>query len=274
MSSRVSGGLSVSVKSAPGWTSSVCAASPVPLGKHIIEMPLCTIVGAGLGLGASLTRKFAHQGYHVAIMARRPQILEAIVQQQEAGRGSCRSFPVDAAHVTAVRGAFRAVAEWAGETDVLIYNAAVFSECLASRLTARRMAADMAVNLGGALSAIGQVLPAMRRRRQGTILLTGGSLAFDPIPAWTALGATKAALRNFSIALGKEVRADNVRVAIVEICGPIEPGGFFDPDRIAETYWSVHTENTEVFLQEIIYGPDKVSRLPMGHAPNAASGGR
>lgn len=234
-------------------------------------MPLCTIVGAGLGLGASLTRRFARQGYHVAIMARRREILESILQQEGTSRGTCRSFPVDAARAKSVRGAFRAVADWAGETDVLIYNAAVFSECLASKLTARRMALDMAVNLGGALSAVGQVLPAMRRRRQGTILLTGGSLAFDPMPAWAALGASKAALRNFSMALGKEVQADRVRVAIVQICGRIEPGGFFDPDRIAETYWSVHTEDSEVSQQEIIYGPDKVSRYPMGSAPNAAT---
>jgi NAD(P)-dependent dehydrogenase (short-subunit alcohol dehydrogenase family) len=115
------------------------------------------------------------------------------------------------------------------------------------------MAADMAVNLGGALSAIGQVLPAMRRRRQGTILLTGGSLAFDPVPAWAALGASKAALRNFSLALGQEVRPDGVHVAMVQICGRIEPGGFYDPDRIAETYWSLHNAKSEALRGEIIY---------------------
>jgi NADP-dependent 3-hydroxy acid dehydrogenase YdfG len=111
----------------------------------------------------------------------------------------------------------------------------------------------MAVNLGGALSAIGQVLPTMRRRGRGTILLTGGSLAFDPLPAWAALGASKAALRNFSLALGQEVRPDGVHVAMVQICGRIEPGGFYDPDRIAETYWSLHNDESEALRGEIIY---------------------
>lgn len=235
-------------------------------------MPLCTIVGAGLGLGASLARRFARQGYQIAVMARRHEILESIVQQVGTERGICRSFVVDASRATSVRGAFRAVADWGGETDVLIYNAAAFDECLASNLTARRMAADMAVNLGGALNTIGRVLPAMRRHRRGTILLTSGSLAFDPLPAWAALGASKAALRNYSMALGKEVAADNVRVAIVEICGRIEPGGFFDPDRIADAYWSAHADTSEASMQEIIYGPGKVSRFPMGCALSLREG--
>jgi short-subunit dehydrogenase len=219
-------------------------------------MSLCTIVGAGLGLGASLMRRFAREDYRVAILGRRPEILESVLHSEPTRRGNCRSFVADAARPKSIVDAFRAVTDWAGETDVLIYNAAVLKERLASKLTAGHMAADMAVNLGGALSAIGQVLPAMRRRGQGTILLTGGSLAFDPMPSWAALGASKAALRNFSLALGQEVRPDGVHVAMVQICARIELGGFFDPDRIADTYWFLHNGKPEAFQEEIIYKPE------------------
>jgi len=219
-------------------------------------MSLCTIVGAGLGLGASLMRRFARENYRVAILGRRPEILDAVLDTEPTSRPNCRGFVADAARPRSLVDAFRAVTDWAGETDVLIYNAAVLKGRLASKLTAGHMAADMAVNLGGALSAIGQVLPAMRQRGKGTILLTGGSLAFDPIPAWAALGASKAALRNFSLALGQEVRPDGVRVAMVQICGRIEPGGFFDPDRIADAYWSLHNGKPEAFQEEIIYKPE------------------
>jgi short-subunit dehydrogenase len=216
-------------------------------------MSLCTIVGAGLGLGASLMRRFAREDCRVAILGRRAEMLESVLQSEPTRRANCRSFVADAARAKSVVEAFRAVTDWAGETDVLIYNPAVLKERLASKLTAGHMAADMAVNLGGALSAIGQVLPTMRRRGRGTILLTGGSLAFDPLPAWAALGASKAALRNFSLALGQEVRPDGVHVAMVQICGRIEPGGFYDPDRIAETYWSLHNDESEALRGEIIY---------------------
>jgi short-subunit dehydrogenase len=221
-----------------------------------IDMSLCTIVGAGFGLGASLMRRFAREDYRIAILGRRPAILESVLDTEPTRRHNCRGFVADAARPRSLVDAFQAVTDWAGETDVLIYNAAVLKGRLASKLTAGHMASDMAVNLGGALSAIGQVLPAMRRRGQGTILLTGGSLAFDPIPGWAALGAGKAALRNFSLALGQEVRPDGVRVAMVQICGPIAPGGFFDPDRIADTYWSLHHGTREAFQEEIIYKPE------------------
>ena len=211
-----------------------------------------------MGLGASLMRRFAREDYRVAILGRRPEILESVLHSESTRRGHCRSFVADAARPTSIVDAFRAVTDWAGETQVLIYNAAVLKERLASKMTAGHMAADMAVNLGGALSAIGQVLPAMRRRGHGTILLTGGSLAFDPMPSWAALGASKAALRNFSIALGQEVRPDGVHVAMVQIFGRIEPGGFFDPDRIADTYWLLHNEKPEAFQQEILYKPEAV----------------
>jgi short-subunit dehydrogenase len=226
----------------------------VVLGPY--RMPLCTIVGAGYGLGASLMRRFAREDYRVAILGRRSEILQSVLDSEPTRRENCRSFVADAARPKSLMDAFRAVTDWAGETDVLIYNAAVLKERLASKLTAGHMAADMAVNLGGALTAIGQVLPAMRRRGQGTVLLTGGSLALDPIPAWAALGASKAALRNFSFALGQEVRPDGVRIAMVQIYGRIEPGGFFDPDRIADTYWSLHHANPEAFREEVIYKPE------------------
>jgi short-subunit dehydrogenase len=223
-------------------------------------MSLCTIVGAGPGLGASLLRRFAREDYRVAILGRRAEILDSVLQTEPARRGNCRSFVADAARLDSMVETFRAVTDWAGDTDVLVYNAAVLQERLASKLTAQHMAADMAVNLGGALSAIGQVLPAMRRRGRGTILLTGGGLALDPIPAWATLGASKAALRNFSLALGQEVRADGVRIAMIQICGRIEPGGFFDPDRIADAYWSLHHANPEAFRAEIIYKPEAEPR--------------
>jgi short-subunit dehydrogenase len=218
-------------------------------------MSLCTIVGAGVGLGASLTRKFAREGYRVAIMGRRPEVLDSILNNNETRHDGCRGFHVDAAQSRSIANAFREIKAWAGATDVLIYNAARLEPSPASTLTANRMATDMAVNLGGALSAVQQVLPAMRERHRGTILMTGGSLALDPIPEWAALSASKAALRSFSIALAKEVRADGIHVAIVEICGRIEPGGFFDPDRIADTYWSLHTEHIDVAQREVIYQP-------------------
>ncbi|MBO0734468.1 MAG: SDR family NAD(P)-dependent oxidoreductase, partial [Methylocapsa sp.] len=43
--------------------------------------PLCAIVGAGPGNGASFARKFAKEGYAVVLLARQKERLEALSQE-------------------------------------------------------------------------------------------------------------------------------------------------------------------------------------------------
>jgi short-subunit dehydrogenase len=81
--------------------------------------------------------------------------------------------------------------------------------------------------------------PAMRAAGAGTILFTGGGFADHPVPALATLSLGKAALRSAATILGAELAEDGVRVATVTIAGAVARGTPFDPDRIAETFWSV-----------------------------------
>jgi NAD(P)-dependent dehydrogenase (short-subunit alcohol dehydrogenase family) len=154
-----------------------------------------------------------------------------------------------------MRDAIASAQAWGGEIDVLIYNAAAMHESMASLLTFEAFVADAAINIGGALTSVSAVLPSMRARRFGTILFTGGGLALEPYPAWSALAAGKAALRSYAIALHKEVGADNVQVAVISICGIIEPGGPFDPNLIADRYWELHATAAGRRQRELVYLP-------------------
>ena len=138
--------------------------------------------------------------------------------------------------------------------DVLVYNAAAMHESRASTLTSEAFLADASVNVGGALTSVSAVRPTMRTNRRGTIIFTGGGLALEPYPAWSSLAAGKAALRAYAIALHKELAAENIRVAVIAVCGVIERGGPFDPDRIAESYWNIHAAAAEA--RELVYLPD------------------
>jgi NAD(P)-dependent dehydrogenase (short-subunit alcohol dehydrogenase family) len=94
----------------------------------------------------------------------------------------------------------------------------------------------------------------VRAKRRGTIIFTDGGLALEPYPSWSSLAAGKAALRAYAIALHKEVAAENIRVAVIAICGIIEPGGLFDPDLLADSYWKVHAIDAGR-LRELVYLP-------------------
>lgn len=93
----------------------------------------------------------------------------------------------------------------------------------------------------------------MRVARAGTILFTGGGLALEPYPEWCSLAAGKAALRAYSLALHKEALTFGVHVAVIAVCGIIQRGGLFDPERIAELYWTLHAEGSGAFSREVVY---------------------
>jgi short-subunit dehydrogenase len=216
---------------------------------------LCTIVGAGPGLGAALGRRFEKAGYRIALIGRQLRQLEYVANEISVQEGQVGVFIADAGDEDELATALGRARTWGGDTDILIYNAAAMSEGLASTVSTAGLIADMAVNIGGAITAVRTVLPAMRARRRGTILFTGGGLALEPYPEWTSLAAGKAALRAYAIALHKEVALDNVHVAVVAICGLIEPGGLFDPDLLAEHYWRLHAAPATSRPRELVYLP-------------------
>ena len=95
------------------------------------------------------------------------------------------------------------------------------------------------VDVVSAVMAAQVAAPAMRAGGGGTILFTGGGFADNPVPSLATLSIGKAALRSAATMLGADLADDRVRVASVTILGAIAAGTPFDPDRIAETYWSV-----------------------------------
>lgn len=216
---------------------------------------LCTIVGAGSGLGAALAARFASGGFQIALVARSPRTTAPIVNALKEASHDARGFVGNASSPASLDSAFEEIKNWAGDTDVLIYNVSAMKAAPASELTPERVLSEMATNLGGAIASVRNTLPAMRTRKSGTVIFTGGGLAIEPYPEWASLAAGKAALRAYSIALHKEVAADGVHVANIAICGIIEPDSPFDPNIIADRYWTIHEELPGSFSREIVYLP-------------------
>jgi NAD(P)-dependent dehydrogenase (short-subunit alcohol dehydrogenase family) len=155
--------------------------------------------------------------------------------------------------VTSLRSAFAHILDQQGAPEVLIYNAAAVREGPPSRFDVDAVYADLRVNLGGAILSVGEVLPAMRQNRRGTILLTGGGLALRPSPAYASLAIGKAALRSYALSLSQEVEAEGIHAATVTVAGFVQPGTYFDPKRIAEVYWALHTQPPGAWDREVVY---------------------
>ena len=111
-------------------------------------------------------------------------------------------------------------------------------------VTADELLQDYQVNVIRALISVQQVIEDMRQRQRGTILLTGGGYADAPEPQMASLGMGKAALRNLTLSLAKQLQSDGIRVATVTINGIIGSNSRFEPKAIAESYWKLHVANT------------------------------
>jgi NADP-dependent 3-hydroxy acid dehydrogenase YdfG len=209
------------------------------------------IIGMGPGVSAAVARRFAAEGYAVGAIARNPEKLSQQLKPVRTTGVKVAGASADVGDMDALRRAIEALQAELGDPGVLVYNAAGVSFGQLESLTAEQFAADLSVSVVGAYTAAQAVMPAMRARRSGTILLTGGGFAFEPIPQMASLGVGKAAIRNLAFSLYADLKDIGVHAATVTICGTVEPGTAFDPDRIAEAYWQLHTQPAGAFDREL-----------------------
>ncbi len=209
------------------------------------------IVGMGPGVSAAVARRFAREGYAIGAVARSADKLEEQLAALRASGVRVAGATADAGDIGSLRAALVRLRAALGDAGVLVYNAAGVTYRPLAELSPEAFAADLAVSVVGAFTAAQQVLPAMRAQRSGTILLTGGGFAFEPMPVMASLGVGKAALRNLAFSLHADLLESGIHAATVTICGTVAPGSAFDPDRIAEAYWRLHAQPAGAFEREV-----------------------
>src|SRR5688572_4679320 len=81
--------------------------------------PVCIVVGIGPGNGAALARRFAGEGYAVALLGRDPAHSAPLAAELP----GARAYTCDGASPASIEEAFGAVTRDLGEADVLVWNA-------------------------------------------------------------------------------------------------------------------------------------------------------
>lgn len=212
---------------------------------------VCVIVGAGAGMGMALARRFGREGFLLALVSRNVDKLAAELDVLH--DFDVHGFPADASDENALRSTFLNIHNQLAPPDVLIYNAAAIAIGEPSTLSAEAVLANFRVNVLGALVSAQQVIPHMKERQRGTILFTGGGLALYPSATYASLALGKAALRNLTGSLAQELTPHGIKVATVTIAGGVQPGTAFDPDRIADEYWTLHTSAPSRDEWEVVF---------------------
>jgi len=200
----------------------------------VVKAPLCVVVGAGPGLGASVARRFVKEGFAIGLIGRDVKSVGPVVEAFSAEEGRVVGLAADASDARSLAPAISSLTSTIGDVEVLVYNAVSFVDGPASNLDGERLTSDFRTSVVGALLATQTVVAAMRARKRGTIILTGGGAAIYPGAAWASLSVTKSALRSLAYALHEELKPAGVHVVTVTIEGAIGSSPRFMPDVIAE----------------------------------------
>ncbi len=205
--------------------------------------PVCAVVGVGPGNGAALARRFAAEGFAVALLARRTQLIQEIA----ATLPGSRAYECDVGDASSVEQAFAAIRRDLGEVDVLLYNAGSGTWGTVEEVSAADFETSWRVNTLGAFLASKQVIPAMKAAKHGSIVFIGATASRRGNVKTAAFAPAKAAQRSLAESMARHLWPSGIHVSIVIVDGvvdlpftrqrmPGKPDEFFvKPDDVAET---------------------------------------
>src|SRR3954469_16182305 len=183
--------------------------------------PLCIVVGIGPKNGVAFARKFAREGYQLALVSRQTQLsLELARELGDAGAYAC-----DVADPSSVQRAFDAIRRERGAPEVLVYNAGSGIWKTAEELMPSEFELSFKVNALGLLCAAQQVLPGMRERGRGQIVVVGATASLRGRPKTAAFAAAKAAQRSLCQSLARQCAPEGIHVGLLIIDGAIADAG-------------------------------------------------
>jgi NAD(P)-dependent dehydrogenase (short-subunit alcohol dehydrogenase family) len=208
------------------------------------------LIGAGPGVGASVVRRFGREGFRSTLISRRSETFDKLASELRSGGLQIEAISADIEDLDGYRETLERIFGVPGSPGVVVYNAAIPDpgEILDTTIERLRTAHD--VDVLGAVVAAQVAVPVLRAAGCGTLLVTGGGFADDPIPALASLSMGKAALRSAQTLIAAGIREDGIHAATVTIAGVVEPGTNFDPDNIAELFWSAHTDSKDAWQTE------------------------
>jgi NAD(P)-dependent dehydrogenase (short-subunit alcohol dehydrogenase family) len=221
--------------------------------------PVCAIVGVGQGNGAAFARRFSQEGYAVALSARSPDVIADLARDLP----DARTYPLNAADPLAVAQCFARIRTEMGDPSVLIYNAGGGFWGDVETITPADFELSWRINALGALAASQEVIPAMKRRGEGSIIFIGATASRRGGIRTAAFAPAKAAQRSLAESMARSLWPAGIHVALVVIDGvidlprtrermPAKPDSFFlKPDEIADTVWLLTQQSRSAWTFEL-----------------------
>ena len=238
--------------------------------------PVCLVIGAGAGIGGTVGKRFAREGYHAVLCRRTEQAgLDTLVEEIQREGGEASGFLMNAVADNTIEERVRQVEADIGPIEVAIYN-------LGAQIGNRALAETSlkAFEMGWRLATLGlfrlaqSVCPRMVERGGGTLIVTSATAAVRGNAGQHSHAAAMGGRRLLCQTLNAEFSPQNIHVAHVVVDGSVDApdtlgkmlgperfqalrdtkgaeDGLMLPERIADTYWHIASQHRSVWTHEL-----------------------
>jgi NADP-dependent 3-hydroxy acid dehydrogenase YdfG len=208
-------------------------------------MPVIAIVGAGPQFGRSVAHVFGSNGYSTALIARRRESLDEMIEHLERHGVTANGYLADVRDSAALTAALNQAAAELGPIDVLAYNPLPSPDYLHTldETTIDQARDAFAFSVLGPMTAVQAVLPSMRERGTGSLLFTSGGSSITPNPNVAGTSIAMAGEAAYAQMLHDTLADQGIHVAHLVIRVGIAPGNNpGDPDDLAQQLWELHQD--------------------------------
>ncbi len=226
--------------------------------------PVCAVVGVGPQNGASFARRFASEGYAIALLSRKTEYSSKLAAEID----SAKVYACDVTDPSAVDVAFATIRAEMGEIDVLVYNAGSGVWGNIEEMNAQDFEQSWRINTMGAFLVSMQVIPSMKKKKTGSIIFIGATASLRGRSFTTAFAPAKASQRSLAQAMARHLWPSGIHVSLIIIDGgvksldsdaDVEAPETLDPDDIATTAYFLSQQPRSAWSFEVDVRPSQES---------------
>jgi len=230
-----------------------------------LQGQVAVITGAGRGIGAAIAQKMAGLGALTVLCGRTPAPLIETARAIENAGNRAETAECDVTTLASVEALAKRIENQHKRVDILVNNAGIggFGKPL-HELAPKDWDRVLDTNLRGVFYAIRSFAPMMIRARSGHIINISSIAGKNALPNGAAYAASKWGLNGLSYSVAEELRAHNIRVAV--ICpgsthtdlSPHEgkdASRMLQPADIAHAVAMLVTQSPQSFASEIVLRP-------------------
>lgn len=238
---------------------------------------VCLVIGAGAGIGGTVGKRFAREGYRCVLCRRTDQEgLDRMVNDIRANGGEASGFLINAAEPDGLEDQIASIEEDVGPIEVVVFN-------LGAQIGNRSLVDTTykAFELGWRMATFAlfrvakTVCPLMEERGGGTILVTSATAAMRGNSGQHSHAAAMGGRRMLCQTLNAELGPKGIHIAhflidgsvdapdtLGRLLGPeafqklredrgLEKDGLILPEKIADTYFHVAQQHRSTWTHEI-----------------------